>query len=328
MKPPPKSPCPCGSGLRALRCCKLDLATAAPTDPALRPQVEHAAAAHDLGQVADATRLCLEVLEHSPLQPGALAILFAIRKGEGNAIAAEALARRLVALDPNNLSATSELALLLFNRGDLAEAERHARNAVRLGPQDAQAHNLMGMILTEANRPQVGEYHYRAALALLPNESPILLANLGWNLKNQGKMAEARALYERSVALDPRILQTLMGWARLEETDRDFARAEALLAQAETIAPVHPTVLLFRAITHGRTRDYDQALATLERITAQRQDGALGPSELIEKGLLLDRMGRFPEAFAAFDAGKQALRAATGQAYLADDAATLAVRLK
>src|SRR5258706_218579 len=225
MKPPPKSPCPCGSGLRALRCCKLDLATAAPTDPALRPQVERAAAAHDLGQVADATRLCLEVLERSPLQPGALAILLATRKSEGNAGAAEALARRLVALDPNNLSATSELALLLFNRGDLA-------------------------------------------------------------------------------------------------------RAETLLAQAETIAPSHPTVLLFRAITHGRTRDYDQALATLERITAQRQDGALGPSELIEKGLLLDRMGRFPEAFAAFDAGKQALRAATGQAYLADDAATLAVRLK
>src|SRR5581483_8761999 len=173
-----------------------------------------------------------------------------------------------------------ELALALFNRGDLAEAERHARNAVRLGPQDAQAHNLMGMILTEANRPQVGEHHYREAARLIAQPSPILLANLAWNLKNQGKMAEARALYEQSVALDPTILQTLMGWARMEETDRNFARAGALLDQAERLAPDHPTVLLFRAITLGRTKDYDGALAILDRL-AQRQDGALGPSELV-----------------------------------------------
>ena len=328
MKPPAKSLCLCGSGLRALRCCKLDLAAAAPADPALRPLVERAGAAHDLSQTAEATRVCLDVLERSPLQPGALAILLAIRKVEGNANAAEALARRLVAVDPNNLGATSELALRLFNRGALGDAELHARNAVRLGPQDAQAHNLMGMILTEANRPQAGEYHYREAVKLLAQPSPILLANLAWNLKNQGKMAEARTLYEQSVALDPTIVQTLMGWARLEETDRDFARAETLLGRAEAVAPGHPTVLLFRAITHGRTAQYDQALAMLDRITAQRQDGALGPAELIEKGLLLDRMGRYAEAFAAFDAGKRALRAATGQAYLADAAAALASRLK
>jgi len=46
---------------------------------------------------------------------------------------------------------------------------------------------------------------------------PILLANLAWNLKNQGKMAEARALYEESMAADPAILQTVLGFARLEE---------------------------------------------------------------------------------------------------------------
>ena len=35
------------------------------------------------------------------------------------------------------------------------------------------------------------------------------------------------------------------------------------------------------------------------------QGGGLGTNELLEKGRLLDKMGRFDEAFAAFDAGKR-----------------------
>jgi tetratricopeptide (TPR) repeat protein len=327
MTVPAKAQCACGSGLRPARCCKLDLQRLPAPDASLRPQVEQALVAHDLGRIDESTRLCVKVLEQSPSQPGAVALLLAIRKAEGKMAAVESLARRLVALDPNNLAATEELALALFNRGDLAEAERHARNAVRLAPQDAQAHNLMGMIMTEANRPQVGEHHYREAMRLIAQPSPILSANLAWNLKNQGRMDEARALYERSVALDPAILQTLMGWARMEETDRNFARAGALLDQAERLAPDHPTVLLFRAITHGRTRDYGAALAALERI-ARRQDGGLGPAELVEQGQLLDKMGRYDEAFAAFDTAKRRLRELSHHAYLADAAGEQAARLK
>ena len=231
-------------------------------------------------------------------------------------------------LDPNNLSATQALALSLFTRGALAEAEIHARNAVRIAPTDAQSHNLMGMIMTEAQRPQVGEHHYRRAMALLAGPSPILIANLAWNLKNQGKMAESRALYEESVKLDPKIFQTLYGWARMEETDRNFARAGELLDAAETLAPGSPNVLLQRAILHGRVKAYDEALAALDAIERRREGGGLGPIEWSEKGLLLDRMGRYAEAFAAFSESKRSLRALTGQAYMEEEAAALVRRLK
>ena len=151
--------------------------------------------------------------------------------------AAEALIRRIVALDPNNLVATNELALILLGKGNLAEAEIHARNAVRIAPENPQAHNLMGMIMTEANRPQVGEYHYRRVLELTGQRDPILLANLAWNLKNQGRMAEARALYEESVAAAPDIRQTLLGLARLEEADRNFDGAARILDTAGCAVP-------------------------------------------------------------------------------------------
>ena len=292
-----------------------------------RRKLGRARAALAAGDQAEAERLLIELLERLPKHVGALALLHELCSGQGRTPAAEALLVRIVRLDPNNLKATQALALLLFTKGALAEAEYHARNAVRVAPTDAQSHNLMGMIMTEAQRPQVGEHHYRQAMKLLAAPSPILVANLAWNLKNQGRMAESRALYEESARLDPGIFQTLYGWARMEETDRNFARAGELLDAADKLSPANPSVLLQRAILKGRIKDYDGALAALDDIETRRAGGGLGPIEWSEKGLLLDRMGRHAEAFGAFDEAKRTLRALTGQSYMADEAAALVRRL-
>ena len=71
-----------------------------------------------------------------------------------------------------------------------------------------------------------------------------------------------------------------------------------------------------------------QALATLDAMAAEGgQDGAaLGPNELLEKGRLLDRIGSYEEAFAAFVEGKRLAREGTGLSYLEEPAATLAGR--
>ena len=276
---------------------------------------------------AEAERTLVELLERSPMHVGALALLSEIRAAQGRPAAVRALLARIVRLDPNNLPATQALALLLFNRGSLAEAEYHARNAVRIAPTDVQSHNLMGMIATEAQRPQVGEHHYRQAMKLLGAPSAILIANLAWNLKNQGRMTESRALYQESFRLNPAIFQTLYGWARMEETDRNFTRSGELLDAAERLSPGNASVLLHRAILHGRVKDYDKALAALDDIERRREGGGLTPIESSEKGLLLDRMGRYAEAFAAFSEAKRSLRALTGQSYMAEEAAALARRL-
>ena len=152
MNAPVSAFCPCGSGLRAVRCCSLQPQSLPPAEAIrhLVPLVERAIQAHRQGANETAERLCLDVLELAPDRPGALSVLYDIRKAQGNARAAEALIRRIVALDPNNLVATNELALILLGKGSLAEAEDHARNAVRIAPENPQAHNLMGMIMTEA----------------------------------------------------------------------------------------------------------------------------------------------------------------------------------
>ena len=330
MNLPGPSLCACGSGLRAVRCCALQTFALSPPESTrhLVPLVERAFQAHRQGAIETAEQLCLEVLELAPDRPGALTVLYQIRKSQGRQPAAEALIRRIVGFDPNNFWATNELVLLLLAKGNLGEAEIHARNAVRIAPSDPQAHNLMGMILTEAQRPQIGEYHYRRVLELSTSRDPILLANLAWCLKNQGRMAEARTLYEESIAAAPEIRQTLMGFARLEEADRKFDAAGNILDRMEALWPNDPSTLLSRAILLGRMKQYEEAIDVLDGIARQNHAGKLGPTELLEKGRLLDQMGHYDEAFAAFEEGKRLGRELSGNAYLDQEAEGLIRRLQ
>ena len=294
----------------------------------LVPLVERAFQAYQAGAKDTAEKLCLDVLELAPDRPGALSVLYHIRKEQGKAQAAEALIRRLVHFDPNNFDATNELALLLLSRGALAEAEIHARNAIRIAPQAPQSHNLMGMIMTEAQRPRLGEYHYRQVLALSGARDPILLANLAWCLKNQGHMDEARALYEESTAAAPQIRETLLGWARLEEADRQFDAAAGKLDQLEALWPDDQGVVLTRAVLLGRMKRHDDALTLLDRQILADSGQGLGPTELSEKGRLLDQLDRHDEAWDAFTEGKRLASEMSGNTYLDKYAEDLLNRLR
>ena len=328
MNRAPSPTCACGSGLSPARCCGLDLATlgAPQASRHLLPPETQAREAFQAGDPAIAETLALDVLELAPGRTGALGILYETRKSQGVTSAAEALVRRIVTLEPNNFWATNELTLLLLGKGDLAEAERHARNAMRIAPENAQSHYLMGLVLTESHRPAIAEYHYRRALELSGSRNPAVLANFALCLKNQGKMHAARALYQESLTADPDQMHTLLGLARLEEADRNLTAALDLLDRAAALQPNNPNALLVRATVLGRKRDAPAALAVLDQIAAA--NAALGPSEYIEQGRLLDQIGRYDDAFGAYTEAKRRLREVSGNQYQAEYAAARIARLK
>ena len=323
--------CACGSGLRSCRCCELDPGFTAPPEARVRVDkvADCAARALASGDAVAAEAGSLEALDIAPRFPSALWILYQIRRRAGHEQAALTLLQRLVAVAPNNVDATQELALLLFQRGDVAAAEHHARNAMRLAPLNPVSHNLMGMILTEAQRPHIGEFHYRRVLEITGARDPILLANLAWNLKCQGRIAEAREFYSESVEAAPDVFQTLFGWGQLEEADGNFAAAKAKLDRAAQIRPDDPGLRVARATLHAREGKLAAALAELggDQIGASASAGS-DSNALLEKGRILDRLGRFDEAFVCFDEAKRLAREITGKRYLDQQAREIADRLR
>lgn len=332
MTDQPDSLCACGSKLRRQSCCQMDppLSAAVPTE-AQRLAVVRAAEALSSGDVATAERLALTLLEAAPNLTSALWLLSQVHERAGRDVPALAVLSRLVAADPNHLDATLALAMRQFIAGDLEAAEVHARNTVRLAPSDPRAHNLMGMILTEAQRPQTGEFHYRRVLELSGLRDPILLANLAWNLKGQGKIVAARALYQESSAAAPSVFQTLLGWGQLEEADQKFDAAAALFDQAATLRAGDPGLALAQAALLARQGDKVAALVAYERAiagsTAATPNGEPDAYALLAKGRLLDQMQRFDEAFACFDQAKSIMRETAGATYFAAEATAMAQRL-
>jgi tetratricopeptide (TPR) repeat protein len=325
----PTGLCACNSGLTAGHCCSFDPATAAPPEATahLVPAVEAAERALHTGDRDGAIRLAIDVLEQAPRRPHALAVLAEARLGQRRPRAARALLERLMEIDPGNFWPINKLGLLELGRGNVDAAEPLARRGIRLAPENPQAHNLMGMAMTELNRAVVGEYHCRKALELLDTRPALVLANLATNLVNQGRIDEARILYQEADAAVPDNRQTLLAWARMEEADRKFAAAHALLDRLDTLFADDAAVALTRAMTLGREKRYDDAIATIEA-SAARHTRALSPSEMLERGRLLDRLGRYDDAWADFMAGKAGSRTMSGNVYDEAQQRATAERLK
>jgi len=225
-QPARNEPCPCGTEIKYKNCCGI-LNLAIPDRPDavdLESEFVQAQEALNKNDPTRAKQSCISLLNQLPGHVRALQMLYNIVRQENNQAAAEALVRRLVQLMPQNDWPASELAMLLYERRELVEAEQHARNVVRLAPKNAQGHNLMGMILSDTSRLQAGEFHYRKALEL---HGPLgkLCANLGFNLKGQGKIDEADKLYQQAVDLEPDNTASIMGWIKLKEANRQIDEA-------------------------------------------------------------------------------------------------------
>ncbi|WP_342592034.1 tetratricopeptide repeat-containing sulfotransferase family protein [Jiella sonneratiae] len=306
-----------------------------PVDPDARAEnhqqfaqkIGEALAAFERADAATAARIAVEVLEAEPRHGAMLQLLARIREAERKPAAVRALLARLLEGDPTNLWAMNRLCQLELSQGNLEKAEIHARAAVRLAPTLPQAHNLMAMLMTEAHQPVVAVHHCRGALELGDERYPIVLSNLALNLRRLGRVEEARSLYREMTAAAPDNVRTWIAFAQLEEADRRFEAAHAVLDEVERRAPNSSALALTRATVLGRQGRYEEALGALQR-SRRDETVRLRPVEQLERGRLLDRMGRYDEAWADFAAGKARALELGAPAYLRDEARELAERLR
>lgn len=240
--------------------------------------------------------------------------------GRGLVDAARKTLARVISADPHQDWAYNALVRLLFENGHWTEADRAARAALRVNPDNAVAHDLFGTILSERNELTPGEWHFRRALDLAGPAARIL-ANLGLNLMQQGRIDEAEEAYTTAEALAPGDPRTLSLRAKLAEVRGDLARAAALLDRAAA-ATSERDVNLLRARLHVRGGAHAKALDILERCGEMNGDAHL------ERGRLRDRFGHYAGAWEDFVTGKRKLAAkADGASYQRDAVATFFGRL-
>ncbi|MBV2150043.1 sulfotransferase [Sphingobium sp. AS12] len=326
---PAIEPCACGSSLAFIHCCGLgggEVRTELPEqDQALAGGLEDAKARRD----REATReAALAILGISPGHKDALQALYDVLQHEQKWDAASAVIDRLARIHFNDAVSRMIAAQYFLARGDMLRAQFHARMLVRLAPEALISHLTMGRAFLAQHNGKAAEHHFRIGLALPAPRGPDvprrdIEAHLAIALRDQGRFDEARALFE-VLAEDTKEPTLLLAWAKLEESDRKVEVALQLLERAEALAPDHPQLPIARATLFRRTHEHDRALALLDASVGE--DGA--SSGLLEKGQILDSMGRYDEAFATFTALKARLCETSGHSYQAERAASLVKDLR
>ena len=77
---------------------------------------------------------------------------------------------RALAIDPNYISAHTNLAAVLLKKGRVAEAARHVARVIELDAGNAKAHANLGVVLMKQGRSAEARSAFTTALRLNPNE--------------------------------------------------------------------------------------------------------------------------------------------------------------
>jgi tetratricopeptide (TPR) repeat protein len=294
------SPCSCGSGLRAADCCSLDLTNLKPAEPsaANRERLTALTAARSAADRPAATAVAIEILTEQPTLLEALSALFLIRRNEGVRTAAHALIERLTRLVPHESRFSTYLVDGYIEDKAWVDAEAAARKVVRLMPGDRRAHDTLGLVLSLQQKLTEGEFHQRRALAL-GERTPRLLSHLASNLQTQGRIDEARSLYEEAHALNPASLEIPLALVNLERVAGNFERAQTWLVEVESGTSSAPEVQRQKANLAFERGDFGAALDILELALPNEAQRHHGDAYLV--GQALDKLGRYDEAFAMFE---------------------------
>lgn len=306
--------CLCGSLLRAKRCCEADQAQWPGQDAValLDDKAVEATKFFNEKKYDEAEALALKILDAVPNQRATLRVLFEIRNAQKRFKAADALGARLAGLPgsaPLRAQANGQYAQYLIGQGRHEEALPFAAAALKATPKAAQMHHVMGVAFTETGALLAGERHYRRALALLGREDGMVIGNLAWNLKLQGKLSEAEALYDKALALRPDNMRGTGGLAQVLFIKGAHERAEAVLDEAIARWPEDRMLRLLRVMA-DLARQRPQA--ALDRLGPPESQV---PPELLARGRAFMQLGQMQEAVNAIAAARSIQRERGGLGY-------------
>jgi Tfp pilus assembly protein PilF len=148
------------------------------------------------------------------------------------------------------------------------EAQRQAKAAeVMQGVSSSAAAKLAAGDLDGARAD------YEQALGLLePPQQPRVLMSLADIAMRQGRLADAKTLLDRALAIDPGYVSALRTKASILASEGNMAEAEALLSKLPQDAEVHPVTLLNLAMAHYNKGELADAKSHLDQAIGQHPE--------------------------------------------------------
>ena len=224
-------------------------------DQAIRIAQEHNRA----GRRAEAEALARQILAAQPNHPDALHLLGLIAGQAGRNDLATSLIRQAIAAAPGKPAYHCNLGIFLQKQGQIDQGIVSYQQAIALRPNYPEAHNNLGNAWNEKGLIDQAIASYKQALVFKPNY-PEALNNLGVVFADEGRIDQAIDCYRQALSLDPNFPSAHynLGNALKDTGQIDLAIAchrQALVLQPESVG-VHSNLLL-TLLYHPGTDPHD-----------------------------------------------------------------------
>ncbi|MEQ9326084.1 MAG: sulfotransferase [Rhodospirillales bacterium] len=256
-------------------------------------------AARLLERWSDAADSYENALKAGSTRPATLRGLGVARLALGQADEAVAALDRAVAADGSDAAAWLKLAEARSLAGNATRAVEAASKACELAPGEAAAHNNLGVLQLSAGQAEAAVTSLRRAVDLALSNMAYR-GNLAAACRQAGRFDAALEIYE-SIPESAANAALYAAQASLLEYMNRTSDAGDAVARALALDPGEPQALVTRAILLRRDRQYEAALACLDRLEGRDDlDYELDASRHFEAGTDLDRLGRYADAWQAF----------------------------
>lgn len=256
----------------------------------------------NIGRVDEAKAAFQTALRIDPDYVQAHCNLGHVMRAEGDVELAKQAFAAVVALAPRYRAAQFGLGTILFAQGQLASAAECFRAVLEEAPADLQSLMHAGMCAHAMRDTTAARAHYEAVLAI-DSRNTQAMRFMGLISEEVADTEAAVNWFRKALTVDPRDANT---WgdliASLEQSNR-IDKAESALAQANVACADHPAVRLEAARLARRRGDETGALALLRSIDSAQLSPQRRQLCQFEFGQVLDRIGEYDAALAAFGKG-------------------------
>ncbi len=225
-----------------------------------------------------------------------------VLRAKNDVSGAEKAYQKAIALAPCYQSALLNLALLLMNQGNNLQAIVYLERAIALNPNHAEALLNLGICRQILREFDLAKNALQRAARIVPID-PRALRHLGNLYKELQDSPNAVLCYRQALQINPNDSDI---WAELISTLEllnNLDDAQAAVDAALQQMPGDSNILFESAKLARRNNNNALALQTLQSINPQRLHPRLVQSFHYERATVLDRLGRYSDAFADYTQG-------------------------